>query len=153
MCELSWPGCTPEPETSHAPEPGRTPGPAPGYRRGHPARSGTLPYNRGRLTRTGTGFLSPAASNVPARSGPHPAAWNVPGRTAQGGAWWRMRYSGEGVLSLGLVVVRECIGIQWPVEGPNRPHGEPDVQIGDKGLGQSETDEMKPHDSAVLLKE
>ena len=60
---------------------------------------------------------------------------------------------GEGILSLGLVVVRESIGIQWPVEGPNRPHGEPDVQIGDKGLGQSETGKMKPHDSAVLLKE
>ena len=112
MCELSWPGCTPEPETSHAPEPGRTPGPAPGYRRGHSARPGTLPYNRGHLMRTGSGFLSPAASNAPARCGLHPAAWNVPGRTTQGGAWWRMRYSGEGVLSLGLVVVRECIGIR-----------------------------------------
>ena len=86
--------------------------PWPGHRRGHPARPGTLPYNRGHLMRTGSGFLSPAASNVPSQCGLHPAAWNVPGRTAQGGAWWRMRYSGEGVLSLGLVVVRECIGIR-----------------------------------------
>ena len=44
----------------------------------------TFPSSRGHLTRRGTGLLSPAASNAPARSKLHPAAWNVPGRTAQG---------------------------------------------------------------------
>jgi len=66
--------------------------PMPGRRLGHPARPGTFPSSRGHLARRGTGFLSPAASNAPARCGPHPAARNVPGRTAQDGACGRTRH-------------------------------------------------------------
>ena len=44
----------------------------------HPCvRLGTRSYSRGRLSRTGTGFLSPTASNVPARS-------RAAGRSGQG---------------------------------------------------------------------
>ena len=63
--------------------------PMPGRRRGHPARPVTFPSSRGHLTRRGTGLLSPAASNAPARCGLHPAARNVPGRTAPDGVCGR----------------------------------------------------------------
>ena len=63
--------------------------PWPGRRRGHPARPVTFPSSRGHLTRAGTGLLSPAASNAPARSGLHPAARNVPNRTAPDGVCWQ----------------------------------------------------------------
>ena len=45
---------------------------------GHPARAGTFLCGRGQVTRSGTGLLSPTASNAPARKDTHPAAWNVP---------------------------------------------------------------------------
>ena len=45
---------------------------------GHPARAGTFLCGRGQVTRSGTGLLSPTASNAPARNDTHPAAWNVP---------------------------------------------------------------------------
>ena len=46
--------------------------------RGHPARAVTFPRGRGQVTRSGTGLLSPTASNDPARDDTHPAARNVP---------------------------------------------------------------------------
>ena len=46
--------------------------------RGHPARWGTFPRGRGQVTRSGTGLLSPTASNAPARDDTHLAARNVP---------------------------------------------------------------------------
>ena len=45
---------------------------------GHPARAGTFLCGRGQVTRSGTGLLSPTASNAPARKDTHPAARNVP---------------------------------------------------------------------------
>ena len=54
-------------------------GPTLRYRgRGHPARAVTFPRGRGQVTRSGTGLLSPTASNDPARDDTHPAARNVP---------------------------------------------------------------------------
>ena len=54
-------------------------GPTLRYRgRGHPARAVTFPRGRGQVTRSGTGLLSPTASNDPARDDTHLAAWNVP---------------------------------------------------------------------------
>ena len=90
--------------------PGVRVAPMPSHRRGHPARPGTFPSSRGHLTRRGTGLLSPAASNAPARCGPRPAARNVPGRTTQDGACGRTRHPREiGLMSEpGLVGV--CIG-------------------------------------------
>ena len=41
-------------------------------------RAGTFLCGRGQVTRSGTGLLSPTASNDPARKDTHPAAWNVP---------------------------------------------------------------------------
>jgi len=43
-------------------------------------RPGTTQDGQGRLTRRGTGILSPDARTVPARRQRHPPAWNVPGR-------------------------------------------------------------------------
>ena len=54
--------------------------PHPRRRRGHSARPGASRSRRGQPTRSGTGFPSPTASNVPARTKMSPAAQDVPTR-------------------------------------------------------------------------
>ena len=64
-------------------------------------RAGTFLCGRGQVTRSGTGLLSPTASNDPARDDTH------------GGVWWWMHHSWRGVLCLVLGLVRMCVVMRW----------------------------------------
>ena len=107
----------------------------------------TFPHSRGRLARRGTGFLSPAASNAPARCRLHPAARNVPGRTAQDGAWWRTHHPRERCLMSEPGLVGVCTGKQRRAVAETAPTADPMSKLDTKGfagLKQAKQNRMIP---------